>query len=185
MRTAALATVAVDGLLCCACARVYLRVSLSLPRVRFCCPPPTAELLPTRSLTARAGELPQLTTSRQGKIKEYRRIHNGGREGKLRNPLQGISQKLAARHTAESILFFPPDTEKREKGRTRERKPDRERVREREREHEEQTIGGQGESFTTAALLLLLLPPSSFPLPPSAPATPPPSPPLEKLMDYC
>lgn len=176
MRTTALATATVDSLLCRACAQVCLRVSLSLslPRMLFCCPPPTAEPLPTRSLTARAGELPQLTTSRQGKIKEYRRIHNGGREGKLRNPLQGISQKLATRHTAASILFFP-DTEKREKGRRRESKPDRERVRERENTRSK----GSADRERASPLLRcccccspVLLPPSPLLLPQHHPQAP-------------
>lgn len=87
MRTAAL--VAVDGLLRHVCA------SLSLPRVLYSCPSPTAESLPTRSLTARTGELPQLTTSRQGKKK------NQGIPQNLQQEEGGPTTESSARYLSE------------------------------------------------------------------------------------
>ncbi len=177
VKTAALATVAVDGLLCRAGARVCLRVSLSLSL-----PPSRAFLLPTSHCRAAANPQPHSQSRRTAttyylKTRENKGIPQDPQRGEEGQTTESSASYLSEiSHSSHSgiIPFFLTL-------RRRERKPDRERVRESARSNNRR-IGRKLHHCCAgvAAAPAVLLPPSPTLLPQHHP-----SPPLEKLMDYC
>lgn len=145
--------------------------------------PSRAFLLPTSHCRASANPQPHSQNRRTATTYYLKTRENKGIPQDPQRGEGGQTTESSARYLSEISRtshgginpFFFPDTEKREKGRRRERKPDRERVRERARGANDRRIGRELHRCCAAA------PPSSFPPPPFCSRNTTPKPPSGEI----